>query len=211
MDSNQLSVISERSSTVATRESLAHCPVAQRLNGKEGIPTAAVAVIASADRSIRTAADSVRYAGVSVRRFAKEFDERTLAALVLTHLTIVEDMANVARPMKPEALAQLAKNVARMLMEDDVTVNLADLQIVADRLVSGDAGQVYGGLNSQMVMKAFADFICEKANAFADWREEQAKEHSFGGFGTRSGGDTERIKNHEAMKMYIEQKSKEEK
>ena len=155
------------------------CPVAQRLYDRtgDGLPLAVVAVVAAVDRSITTAAESVRTAGqVSVKRFAKDFDERTLAALILTHLTIVEDMLNVARPMKPEAMAMLSKEVARMLVEDDMTINLADIQIVADRLANGEAGPVYGGLNKGMVIKAFTGYLCEKGNAFADWREQQAKE-----------------------------------
>ena len=70
-----------------------------------------------------------------------------------------------------------------MLLADDMTINLADIQIVADRLANGDAGPVYGGLNTPMVMKAFADYIGEKGNAFADWREQQAKERYGSGLG----------------------------
>ncbi|MBO4327970.1 MAG: hypothetical protein J5831_01005, partial [Bacteroidales bacterium] len=165
---------------------------------------AALAVVNSTDTTITTAAASVRSAGVSVTRFNKEFGERTLAALVLTHLTLVEDMANVARPMKPEALAMLAKKVARMLLEEDVTINLADLQIVANRLINGDAGQVYGGLNSQMVTKAFTDYIYEKAGEFAAWREEQSKEHDFGSFGAERSRDSGRLKDQQAMKLYLD-------
>ena len=191
-----------------TRESLRHCPVAQRLfdqtGGTDGIPTAALAVIAAADRSITTAAESAQSTGqVSVRRFVKDFDERSLSALILTHLTIVEDMVNVARPMKPEAMALLAKNVAKLLTDDDMTVNLADIQIVADRLANGEAGQVFGGLNAPMVMKAFTDYMCEKANAFADLRERQAREQ-YGSWGERS-GDTRAAdlkKHREAMHEY---------
>ncbi|MBQ8958872.1 MAG: hypothetical protein IJ057_10340 [Bacteroidales bacterium] len=91
-DGKQLSTISNQAVAVQTRESLKHCPVALRLYNQtsDGLPLAAVAVVAAADRSITTAADSVRSAGqVSVTRFAKDFDERTLAALILTHLTLV--------------------------------------------------------------------------------------------------------------------------
>ena len=208
MDNSLPSVTSNQAVSLPARDSFAHCPVAQRLydrtGGADGIPLGAVAVVNSTDTSVATAADSVRHAGVSVTRFSKEFGDRTLAALVLTHLTLVEDMANVARPMKPEAMAMLAKKVTAMLLEEDVTINLADLQIVADRLINGEAGNVYGGLNSQMVMKAFADFICEKANAFADWRQEQAREHSFGSFGSDRSKESARLKDQQAMKMYME-------
>lgn len=205
MDNNQLSVTS-KGGVVALRESLAGCPVAQRMLERmaDEIPTAALAVVNSTDTTITTAAASVRSAGVSVTRFNKEFGERTLAALVLTHLTLVEDMANVARPMKPEALAMLAKKVARMLLEEDVTINLADLQIVANRLINGEAGQVYGGLNSQMVTKAFTDYIYEKAGEFAAWREEQSKEHGFGSFGAVRSRDSGRLKDQQAMKLYLD-------
>lgn len=204
MGTNQLSVTSN-GDAVAVRESLAGCPVAQRMCDRmaDDIPVAALAVVNATDRTVTTAAASVRNAGVSVTRFTRDFGERTLAALVLTHLTLVEDLANVSRPMKPEALAMLAKKVAAMLLEEDVTVTLSDLQIVADRLINGEAGNVYGGLNSQMVVKAFTDYICEKANAFADWREEQAKEHSFGSFGSTRNRDAERLKDQGAMKMYL--------
>ena len=200
----------ERAVAVPTMELLQKCPVAQRLYDRtgDGLPLAAVAVVAAADRSITTATESVRSTGqVSVKRFAKDFDERTLAALILTHLTIVEDMVNVARPLKPEAMAMIAKEFARMLVEDDMTWNLADIQIVADRLANGEVGQVYGGLNRQIVMKAFTDYMREKCDAFVALREEQAREHSFGDFGAERGGTAqlrERMKNVAALAAYNE-------
>ena len=202
MDSNQPSATSNVAVTV--RDNLAGCPVAQRMydHMADGVPMAAVMAVALTDHEVTTVAQSVRSMGTSVRKFAKDYDERTLAALVLTHLTLVEDMANVARPMKTEALAMLAKKVAKMLVEDDVTVNLADLQIIANRLINGDAGNIYGGLNSQIVMKAFTDYICEKAGEFAAWREEQAREHSFGRFGSERSKESERLKDLQAMQMY---------
>ena len=206
MDSNQLSTTSKGGTAVTVRDQLGNCPVAQRMYDRmaDDIPLAALAVVNSTNTAVTTAADSVRNAGVSVTRFTKEFGERTLAALVLTHLTMVEDMANVARPMKPEALAMLAKKVTKMLVEEDVTVNLADLQIVANRLINGDAGNIYGGLNSQIVTKAFTDYIREKANAFADWRQEQAREHSFGSFGSARNKESARLKDQQAMKLYLD-------
>lgn len=206
MDSNQLSTTSKGGTAVTVRDQLGNCPVAQRMYDRmaDDIPLAALAVVNSTNTAVTTAADSVRNAGVSVTRFTKEFGERTLAALVLTHLTLVEDMANVARPMKPEALAMLAKKVTKMLVEEDVTVNLADLQIVANRLIEGAAGNIYGGLNSQIVMKAFTDYICEKAGEFAAWREEQSKEHSFGSFGSARSKESARLKDQQAMKLYLD-------
>ena len=211
-EEKQLSTASNHAVSLPTRERLQHSPVAQRLydqtHGDDGLPLGAVAVVAATDRSITTATDSVRSTGqVSVKRFAKDFDERTLAALILTHLTIVEDMVNVARPMKPEAMAMISKEVARMLVEDDMTWNLADIQIVADRLANGEVGQVYGGLNRQIVMKAFTDYMREKCDAFVALREEQAREHSFGDFGAERGGTAhlkERMKNLAALAAYNE-------
>ena len=162
-------------------------------------------MVAAADRSITTASDSVRSTGqVSVKRFAKDFDERTLSALIVTHLTLVEDMVNVARPMKPDAMALLAKSVARMLVEDDMTWNLADIQIVVDRIANGVAGQVYGGLSAQTVMKAFTEYMCEKCDAFVELRAEEARRHRLDGFGERQRGrsEVEQLKNIQAMAMY---------
>ena len=202
-DGKQLSTASNKAVAVPTRELLQKCPVAQRLYDRtgDGLPMAAVAVVAAADRSITTATESVRSTGqVSVKRFAKDFDERTLAALILTHLTIVEDMVNVARPMKPEAMAMLSKEVAQMLLEDDMQWNLADIQIVADRLANGDAGQVYGGLNKAMVMKAFLAYMREKCDAFVALREEQARAHSFGDFGAEQRRKFQ--KRHQTITIY---------
>lgn len=207
MDSNQLSTISNQSMAVTTRESLACCPVAQRLHdrcGADGVSLLAVSDVAGVDKGVTTAAQSVRYDGMSVSRFAKTHGEKTLAALVLAHLTLVEDMANVARPMKPEAMALLAKKVVAMLLEEDMTVNLADLQIVADRLINGEAGNVYGGLNAQLVMKAFTGYIGEKANAFADWRQEQSREHDFGTFGSMRSKEAGRMRDQQALRLYLD-------
>jgi hypothetical protein len=202
-EEKQLSTISNNAVAVPTRERLQHSPVAQRLydqtGGDDGIPMGAVAVVAATDRSITTARDSVRGGQVSVKRFAKDFDERTLAALILMHLTIVEEVVNVARPMKPEAMAILAKNVARMLVEDDMTWNLADIQIVADRLANGDAGQVYGGLTGPMVMKAFTEYMGEKCDAFVELREEQASKYK-PDFGRGRTSNSEAIQASERVK-----------
>ena len=94
-----------------------------------------------------------------------------------------------------------------MLVEDDMTWNLADIQIVADRLANGEVGQVYGGLNRQIVMKAFTEYMGEKGDAFVALREEQAREHSFGDFGAERGGTAqlrERMKNVAALAAYNE-------
>lgn len=212
-DGKQLSTTSKPNCGTQLPTVIRNCPVAQRMMEQLGADgpsagLAAVAVVAAVDRSITTATESVRSTGqVSVKRFAKDFDERTLAALILTHLTIVEDMVNVARPLKPEAMAMLSKEVARMLVEDDMQWNLADIQIVADRLANGDAGQVYGGLNKAMVMKAFLSYMGEKCDAFVALREEQAREHSFGDFGAERGGTAqlrERMKNVAALAAYNE-------
>lgn len=212
-DGKQLSTTSKQAVAVTTRETLQHSAVALRLYERtrtpDGLPLAAVAVVAAADRSIATAADSVRSTGqVSVKRFANDFGERTLSALILTHLTIVEDMLNPARPMKPEALAETAKKAARLVLDDDMTLTLADLQIVADRLANGEAGQAYGGLNAPMVMRAFAAYVAEKANAFADLREQQAKELYGSSFGQRASGsrEAERLANHAAHLEYLKHK-----
>lgn len=177
-EEKQLSTISNRAVTISTRDSLKHCPVAQllydRTGGEDGIPMGAVAVVAATDLGIMRAADSVRSKAVSVRRFAKDFSERSLSAVILTHLILAEDIANVSRPMKPEAMASVAKKVSRMLLDDDMTWNLADIRIVADRLGNGECGPVYGGLSGPMIMKAFMDYMGEKMDAFTDLRNEEA-------------------------------------
>lgn len=187
-------------------------------DGTQTMNTAMLAVIASSDRSIVTAADSVRSVGqVSVKRFAKDFDERSLSAVILSHLTFVEDMCNVSSPMKPEAMAALAKKVAQLLLSEDMTLNLADIQIVADRLTSGEAGHVYGGLNSQIVMKAFTDYLWEKAGAYCDLREEESQRYKRGFGEGRTTGTTEaaraieRVKHAAAHELYLKSKENKQK
>lgn len=205
-DSKQLSTISNGNVAVTVREFLTSCPVAQRMFERmpNEIPIKAVEAVLKSDQDIKTPAQSIRSLEPSVKQFASVYGERTLSALVLSHLSLVEDMANVARPMKPESMAMLAKNVTQLLLEEDVSINLADLQIIADRLVKGDAGQIFGGLNSQTVLKAFNDYICEKASEFVTWREEKAKEHGFGSFGSTRSRELSRLKDQQAMKLYLE-------
>lgn len=215
-DERQLTTTSNQSVAIQTRESLKHCPVAQLLydqtGGKDGIPLGAVAVVAATDMSIRRAADSVRCKELTVKRFAKEFEERTLSAVILTHLMLAEDIANVSRPMKPEAMATVAKQVSRMLLDDDMSWNLADIRIVADRLGSGECGPVYGGLSGPMIMKAFTDYMCEKMDAFTDLRQEEAaayNEQWDRGIDTgRFSKEAEIRKHREAMHDYQLQKMK---
>lgn len=208
-DGKQLSTTSKGVAAIAVRDVLASSPVALRMFERmpNEIPTKAIEAVLKIDQDIKTAAQSVRSLEPSVSRFASVYGERALAALVLSHLSLVEDMANVARPMKPEGIAMLAKEVTKMLMEEDVAINLADLQIVADRLIKGEAGQIFGGLNSQIVIKAFTDYIREKAGEIVEWRMEKAREHSFGDFGAERGGTAqlrERMKNVAALAAYNE-------
>lgn len=208
------STISDNNSVTllaTVREQLKDCPVAMRLYDQHKaelstssstglvLPLGAVAVVTAVDSTIATADQSVRSHQVTVRRFAREFDERSLAALVLAHLTIAQDMLNPARPMKPEAMAQTAKDTARMLLGDDMDWNLADLRIVAERIAHGE---IYGGLNAPTVHKAFLTYMEEKGEAFARLRQEENEQHK---------GDTrrenrtlaERRKNREAMHEYM--------
>ena len=193
----------------ATREAFRDCPVAQRLydqhkaegryaDGTAVLPLGAVAVVAAVDSTIATADQSVRSRQVTVRRFAREFDERSLAALVLAHLTIAQDMLNPARPMKPEAMAQTAKDTARMLLGDDMDWNLADLRIVADRI---SHSEIFGGLNAPTVHKAFLAYMEEKGDAYARLRQEENEQHK-GDCRRHSRDDEERRKNREAMHEY---------
>ena len=155
----------------ATREALRDCPVAMRLYDRtaDGLPLAAVAV-ANTTPAVASADESVRTKAVSAKRYATDFGERSLAALIVAHLSLVEDMLNVARPMKAEAMAMLAKKVAQTLLADDVSVTLADLQLIADRLAGSE---VYGGLNAALVMRTVTDYIAEKGEAFANMRIEE--------------------------------------
>ena len=208
-DNKKLSNTSNGVAAVAVRDVLTSSPVALRMFERmpNEIPIKAIEAVLKSDHDIKTAAQSVRSLEPSVSRFASVYGERALAALVLSHLSLVEDMANVARPMKPEGIAMLAKEVTKMLMEEDVAINLADLQIVADRLIKGEAGQIYGGLNSQIVIKAFTDYISEKAGEIVEWRMEKSKEHSFGDFGAERGGTAqlkERMKSLAAFAAYNE-------
>ena len=207
MDNQQLSTISNSAMMALTiHVSVDDSPVATRLIQRipDGIPVKAVEAILKTDLDITTADQSVRSLEPSVRSFAGIYGERTLAAIILSHLTLVEDLANVSRQMKPEAMAMLAKKVTAMLLAEDVSINLADLQIVANRMINGEAGSIYGGLNSQIVTKAFTDYICEKAEAFSGWRQEQAREHSFGSFGNARSKEHGRLSDQQAMKMYLE-------
>ncbi len=205
-DNKQLTTTSKGGAAVAVRDFLTSSPVALRMFERmpNEIPIKAIEAVLKSDQDIKTPAQSVRSLEPSVTRFASVYGERALAALVLSHLSLVEDMANVARPMKPEGMAMLAKEVTKMLMEEDVAINLADLQIVADRLVKGEAGQIYGGLNSQTVIKAFTDYISEKAGEIVEWRMEKAREHGFGDFGTTRTREMSRLKDQQAMKLYLE-------
>lgn len=177
------------------REQLKDCPVAMRLYDRtaDGLPLGAVAV-ANATPAVASADESVRTKAVSVKRYATDFGERSLAALIVAHLQLVEDMLNVARPLKAEAMAILARKVAQTLLADDVAITLADLQLIADRLASSE---VYGGLNAALVMRTVTDYIAEKGEAFANMRIEENAAYK-GDTRHESMAQTERRKHRQA-------------
>ncbi len=100
--------------------------------------------------------------------------------------------------MKAEAKAILAKKVAQTLLADDMTITLADLQLIADRLAGSE---VYGGLNSALVMRTIDGYIAEKDEAYVNMRIGENAAYK-GDTHRRSRDAEERRKNREAMHEY---------
>ena len=133
------------------------------------------------EAGITTVRKSVESNFPSINRIVKELGYKETAALMVAHITRMEALLNVSRPMLPEAMAETAKCVIDTCLESGVNINAADIEIVFKRACSGRYGSYYGGIGCNDVLTWFNNYISEKAEEYVQYNIEKSQQYDTGG------------------------------
>ena len=147
---------------------------------KELLSPAALSM-AVREAGITTVRKSVESNFPSINRIVKELGYKETAALMVAHITRMEALLNVSRPMLPEAMAETAKCVIDTCLESGVNINAADIEIVFKRACSGKYGSYYGGIGCNDVLTWFNNYISEKAEEYVQYNIEKSQRFDSGG------------------------------
>lgn len=147
---------------------------------KELLAPAALSM-AVREAGITTVRKSVESNFPSINRIVKELGYKETAALMVAHITRMEALLNVSRPMLPEAMAETAKCVIDTCLESGVNINAADIEIVFKRACSGRYGSYYGGIGCNDVLTWFNNYISEKAEEYVQYNIEKSQRFDSGG------------------------------
>lgn len=130
------------------------------------------------ERNITTARHSIESGVPSVRAAVKNYGYKDMAAAVVMQIERLQLLLNVSKPMQPEAVAETAKMVVDYLLDDGVSINLADIDIVFSRAAKGFYGKFYGGFGCADVLGWFIDYSTEKALAYVDYNMEKSQTYN---------------------------------
>lgn len=157
------------------------------MNGQNALASISKETLAPAALSM-----SVREAGIttvrrsvesnfpSINRIVRELGYKETAVLMVAHITRLEALLNVSRPMLPEAMAETAKCIIDTCLESGISINAADIEIVFKRARSGRYGSYYGGIGCNDILTWFNDYISEKAEEFVRYNIEKSQQYDSG-------------------------------
>lgn len=127
------------------------------------------------EAGITTVRQSVESNFPSIGRIVKELGYKETAALMVAHITRLEALLNVSRPMLPEAMAETAKTVIDTCLDSGVNINAADIEIVFKRARTGRYGSFYGGIGCNDILTWFNGYISEKAEEYVQYNIEKSQ------------------------------------
>ena len=133
------------------------------------------------EAGITTVRQSVESNFPSIGRIVKELGYKETAALMVAHITRLEALLNVSRPMLPEAMAETAKTVIDTCLDSGVNINAADIEIVFKRARTGRYGSFYGGIGCNDILTWFNGYISEKAEEYVQYNIEKSQQYDTGG------------------------------
>lgn len=133
------------------------------------------------EAGITTVRRSVESNFPSINRIVRELGYKETAVLMVAHITRLEALLNVSRPMLPEAMAETAKCIIDTCLESGISINAADIEIVFKRARSGRYGSYYGGIGCNDILTWFNDYISEKAEEFVRYNIEKSQQYDSGG------------------------------
>lgn len=144
----------------------------------------------------------------TVRRIIRELGEQYTANYIKLQLISLNVMLNLARPMSEAMIEQTAPLIVRHLQEEVTDVSIADLRIIFDRAKTGYYGSFYGGIGCADIIKWIDDYVCNDLSEALEEYYRREKNEREGGCHARTSGQSgvERLKNHEAMAMYYQNK-----
>ena len=147
---------------------------------KETLTPAALSM-AVREAGIVTVRQSIESKFPSINRIVNELGYKETAALMVAHITRMEALLNVSRPMLPEAMAETAKCVIDTCLDSGVNINAADIEIVFKRARTGRYGSLYGGIGCNDILTWFNGYISEKAEEYVQYNIEKSQQYDTGG------------------------------
>lgn len=143
----------------------------------------------------------------SVQRAIKEMGQVKVAAAIKIMLIEINALLNLPRPLTEIMIDAIAPMVVKRIASYDITLNMADLNIIMQRAIEGKWGNYYGGIGASDIIGWFDSYIMEKDEAIERWHHDQYHEDRRDSIIDHRAN--ERNKNHQAYLQHVSDKMKE--
>lgn len=136
----------------------------------------------------------------TINRAVKDLGKTSVEAYIKVNLTMLNAVLNLARPMSATMIEISAPLIVDHILEDDCTLNLADMKIIFERAMKGLYGNYFNGIGLKDVIGWIDAYIAEKCDEIERWHHNQYSNPD----SDRSCSDMNKVKNsyHEAMLYY---------
>lgn len=136
----------------------------------------------------------------TINRAVKDLGKTSVEAYIKINLAMLNSVLNLARPMSATMIEISAPMIVDHILEDDCTLNLADMKIIFERAMKGLYGNYFNGIGLKDVIGWIDAYIAEKCDEIERWHHNQCKYPD----SDRSCSDMNKVKNsfHEAMLHY---------
>lgn len=101
----------------------------------------------------------------TVRKCISDLGLVPTTAMVKLQLVKLNFMLNMARPLSDDMIEIYAPLIVDRIVEEDVSLNLADLRIIFDNAAMGRYGKVFGGLGLNDIISWIDQYVSDKMEA----------------------------------------------
>lgn len=126
-------------------------------------------------RNVRDSVEMVRSGKIympTVKQCVAELGRVPATAMVKLQLVRLNSLVNAARPLTDDMIDAFAPLIIDRIMEDDVSINLADLRIIFDNAAMGRYGKIFGGFGINDVIGWIDQYIIDKCDCIEEWHRK---------------------------------------
>lgn len=140
----------------------------------------------------------------TIGRAVKDLGRKSVEGYIKMNLAMLNAVLNLSRPMTATMIEISAPLIVTHILEDDCSLNLADMKIIFERAMKGFYGSYYNGIGLQDIIKWIDAYVAEKCNEIERWHHNHNQSHNEANRYDRLSGskDSERNAFHEAMVRY---------